>query len=163
MWGGGCRKECPSYCIDHHCHPNNGTCIWGCSSNNCLSNECSNGGLCTKGCRKGQAGLLCNKSKYFVRLTWIWVNNIYNIKQNKIKQKKCEKNGDKNYKQNLLNVSNIKYTEHITWSRYRNLESMLRQLFLQSSRIIYILNIESLCHWIAYGSAFLEDKKKTWE
>ncbi|XP_052067781.1 multiple epidermal growth factor-like domains protein 6 isoform X3 [Mytilus californianus] len=62
FWGEKCAKPCPPKCIDQHCYPTNGTCIWGCDPKNCMSNTCySTTGVCFGGCVLGRAGQYCNK------------------------------------------------------------------------------------------------------
>jgi hypothetical protein len=29
--GSDCSKPCPATCVDGHCYPGNGTCVWGCA------------------------------------------------------------------------------------------------------------------------------------
>ncbi|CAC5379809.1 unnamed protein product [Mytilus coruscus] len=64
-WGVDCTNQCPTYCIDEHCYPGNGSCIWGCKSSNCRDFKCDkNTGICTDGCKTGLVGHNCNNSYY---------------------------------------------------------------------------------------------------
>ncbi|XP_076106748.1 uncharacterized protein LOC143075016 [Mytilus galloprovincialis] len=59
-WGTNCTMDCPDECIDRHCFPNNGSCVWGCDVHRCFHGECdSKTDLCTKGCLPGRAGRYC--------------------------------------------------------------------------------------------------------
>ncbi|CAC5381244.1 unnamed protein product [Mytilus coruscus] len=61
-WGTMCEKKCTTECIDCHCHPGNGSCVWGYDSHNCLNNTCDiNAGSCTEACSIGQDKQYCNK------------------------------------------------------------------------------------------------------
>lgn len=62
-WGGNCRTRCPEYCVDQHCHPLTGECIWGCRPNNCLESRCTLDGYCSRGCQSGLAGPICDRCK----------------------------------------------------------------------------------------------------
>lgn len=60
-WGINCTNSCPDNCIDNHCYPENGSCIWGCDSRNCLQEKCDrNTGVCSDGCKNGLVGQNCN-------------------------------------------------------------------------------------------------------
>ncbi|XP_063446685.1 uncharacterized protein LOC134726180 [Mytilus trossulus] len=64
-WGINCTNSCPANCIDHHCYPGNGSCIWGCDSRNCLHDKCdTNTGVCSDGCKAGHVGQNCNNEFY---------------------------------------------------------------------------------------------------
>ena len=30
-WGSECSDPCPATCVDRHCYPGNGSCVWGCT------------------------------------------------------------------------------------------------------------------------------------
>ena len=30
-WVSDCSKPCPATCVDRHCYPGNGNCVWGCT------------------------------------------------------------------------------------------------------------------------------------
>ncbi|CAC5360075.1 unnamed protein product [Mytilus coruscus] len=61
-WGRNCADACPSKCINQHCHPKNGSCVWGCDPQNCVNNKCDkHTGSCTEGCVTGWVGPFCNK------------------------------------------------------------------------------------------------------
>lgn len=34
MWRTNCSEPCSSVCIDQHCHPGNGSCVWGVTNRN---------------------------------------------------------------------------------------------------------------------------------
>ncbi|XP_071132328.1 cell death abnormality protein 1-like isoform X1 [Mytilus edulis] len=62
FWGENCTVPCPPTCIDQHCNPTNGSCVWGCDSTNCMNRNCyQNTGACFEGCVHGRAGQYCNK------------------------------------------------------------------------------------------------------
>ncbi|XP_076075891.1 uncharacterized protein LOC143046657 [Mytilus galloprovincialis] len=63
FWGSNCDKICPENCIEQHCHPTNGSCIWGCNPKNCLNDICDmHSGVCSDGCKeKNRTGKYCNK------------------------------------------------------------------------------------------------------
>ncbi|VDI56824.1 Hypothetical predicted protein [Mytilus galloprovincialis] len=61
FWGENCTVPCPHNCIDQHCHPANGSCIWGCDPSKCLQGCFVSTGICSGGCVLGQAGQYCNK------------------------------------------------------------------------------------------------------
>lgn len=64
-WGNDCADQCPEKCIDNHCYPQNGTCVWGCDPSHCLHNKCDiHTSVCTDGCVPGRAGQYCNKCKW---------------------------------------------------------------------------------------------------
>ncbi|CAG2205746.1 unnamed protein product [Mytilus edulis] len=45
------QRNCPVECIDRHCYPANGSCIWGCDEQKCFHGECDpNTDVCMKGC-----------------------------------------------------------------------------------------------------------------
>ncbi|XP_076112616.1 plexin-B3-like [Mytilus galloprovincialis] len=59
FWGSNCSTSCSGSCIDQHCYPGNGSCVFGC---NCLDNICNADTLvCIDGCIKNQTGRHCNK------------------------------------------------------------------------------------------------------
>ncbi|VDI52769.1 Hypothetical predicted protein, partial [Mytilus galloprovincialis] len=64
FWGENCTVPCPPTCIDQHCNPANGSCVWGCNTTNCMNKNCSTNtlsGACLGGCVLGRAGQYCNK------------------------------------------------------------------------------------------------------
>ncbi|XP_063396036.1 receptor-type tyrosine-protein phosphatase mu-like isoform X1 [Mytilus trossulus] len=61
FWGENCSAPCPHNCINQHCYPTNGSCVWGCDPNNCAVNCFANTGVCYGGCVPGRAGQYCNK------------------------------------------------------------------------------------------------------
>lgn len=64
-WGNNCTADCPDECIDRHCFPNNGSCVWGCDAQMCFHGECdSKTDLCTKGCVAGRGGRYCTFCRY---------------------------------------------------------------------------------------------------
>ena len=64
-WGSKCSNPCPATCVDRHCYPGTGNCVWGCDPDNCLNNMCDTvSGKCTDGCTIGLRGDYCDKSKY---------------------------------------------------------------------------------------------------
>ncbi|CAG2230438.1 unnamed protein product [Mytilus edulis] len=66
FWGENCTVPCPPTCIDQHCNPANGSCVWGCNTTNCMNKNCSTNtlsGACLGGCVLGRAGQYCNKYK----------------------------------------------------------------------------------------------------
>ncbi|XP_052080598.1 plexin-B1-like [Mytilus californianus] len=67
LWGRNCTQPCSENCIENHCYPGNGSCVWGCKDINCLNDVCDKDTLiCTEGCKGGRTGRYCNKyAKYF--------------------------------------------------------------------------------------------------
>lgn len=64
-WGTNCTTDCPVECIDRHCYPQNGSCIWGCDEQKCFHGECDpNSDVCTNGCVNGKGGRYCTFCKY---------------------------------------------------------------------------------------------------
>ena len=64
MWDSTCSTPCPVNCIRGHCYPGNGSCVWGCNSDNCQNDVCAaTTGICTDGCRIGLHGNYCDKRK----------------------------------------------------------------------------------------------------
>ncbi|XP_052071240.1 multiple epidermal growth factor-like domains protein 10 isoform X1 [Mytilus californianus] len=62
FWGSNCEKVCSEYCIERHCYPGNGSCIWGCKTEYCLNDICNKfTGICTDGCKERRTGDFCNK------------------------------------------------------------------------------------------------------
>ncbi|CAG2215468.1 unnamed protein product [Mytilus edulis] len=61
FWGPNCTKSCKETCIDQHCYPGNGLCVWGCNTKHCLNRCDKNTAICTYGCKEKRAGLYCNK------------------------------------------------------------------------------------------------------
>ena len=60
-----CSKPCPATCVDGHCYPGNGNCVWGCNPNNCLNAIChTDTGKCTQGCKRGRRGDYCDRRKF---------------------------------------------------------------------------------------------------
>lgn len=57
-------NPCPANCVHGHCYPGNGSCVWGCNSDNCL-NAIYNAdtGVCTHGCKIGLDGDYCDDCK----------------------------------------------------------------------------------------------------
>ncbi|CAG2234282.1 unnamed protein product [Mytilus edulis] len=48
----------------HHCHPENGSCVWGCDEQKCLNNRWDKQtGVCTEGCVTGWTAQICNCTK----------------------------------------------------------------------------------------------------
>ncbi|CAC5384280.1 unnamed protein product [Mytilus coruscus] len=39
FWGINCDISCAKHCIEQHCYPGNGSCIWGCHDENCLEDN----------------------------------------------------------------------------------------------------------------------------
>lgn len=63
-WGSNCENVCANNCIEHHCYPENGSCVWGCDSQNCLNDVCNKDtAVCTDGCKKRLTGSYCNECK----------------------------------------------------------------------------------------------------
>ncbi|XP_052059414.1 receptor-type tyrosine-protein phosphatase kappa-like isoform X1 [Mytilus californianus] len=59
-WGTNCTTDCPVECIDRHCYPANGSCIWGCDVQKCYHGVCdANTDVCSKGCVAGEGGRYC--------------------------------------------------------------------------------------------------------
>ncbi|CAG2187331.1 unnamed protein product [Mytilus edulis] len=68
-WGTNCSNACQLKCINHHCYPGNGSCVWGCDPQNCSNNICDiHTAACSYGCVPGLTGPFCNMSKYFVNV-----------------------------------------------------------------------------------------------
>lgn len=64
MWGTDCSESCSTKCIGHHCHPENGSCVWGCDEQKCLNNRWDiQTGVCTEGCVTGWTSQICNCTK----------------------------------------------------------------------------------------------------
>ena len=64
-WGSDCSNPCPATCVVGHCLPANGSCVWGCNPDNCLSDKCdTTTGICTQGCEIGRRGNYCDRSKF---------------------------------------------------------------------------------------------------
>ncbi|CAC5387616.1 PLXNB [Mytilus coruscus] len=63
FWGNNCKLSCPESCIEQHCFPGNGSCIWGgCSDENCLQRNCDkDSAICYDGCKENRTGPFCNK------------------------------------------------------------------------------------------------------
>ncbi|XP_071132561.1 receptor-type tyrosine-protein phosphatase F-like [Mytilus edulis] len=60
--GSNCTKSCRETCIDQHCYPGTGLCVWGCRTKHCFNDRCDkNTAICTYGCKEKRAGLYCNK------------------------------------------------------------------------------------------------------
>ncbi|VDI38537.1 Hypothetical predicted protein [Mytilus galloprovincialis] len=67
MWGPNCNNACSSLCVNQHCHPGNGSCVYGCDPQQCLYTKCNiYTGACTKGCANGWEGqyCLCTRCRY---------------------------------------------------------------------------------------------------
>jgi hypothetical protein len=64
-WGSDCSNPSPATCVDRHCYPSNGSCVWGCDPVNCLNDTCdTDTGICTQGCKIGLRGDYCDKGKF---------------------------------------------------------------------------------------------------
>jgi hypothetical protein len=64
-WGIDCSNPSPATCVDRHCYPSNGSCVWGCDPDNCLNDICDTAtGICTQGCKIGLRGDYCDKGKF---------------------------------------------------------------------------------------------------
>lgn len=63
MWGSYCSKTCPNTCIDQHCYPENGSCVWGCYCLNGICNEYTT--ECNDGCVENRTGKECGKCEEF--------------------------------------------------------------------------------------------------
>ncbi|CAC5376555.1 Tyrosine-protein phosphatase non-receptor type 5,Tyrosine-protein phosphatase non-receptor type 20,Receptor-type tyrosine-protein phosphatase R,Receptor-type tyrosine-protein phosphatase eta,Tyrosine-protein phosphatase non-receptor type 7,Receptor-type tyrosine-protein phosphatase O,Receptor-type tyrosine-protein phosphatase beta [Mytilus coruscus] len=62
FWGINCIMSCTERCIEQHCYPENGSCVLGCNSENCLKDVCDkNTAVCTSGCKERRTGSYCNK------------------------------------------------------------------------------------------------------
>ncbi|XP_076072679.1 uncharacterized protein LOC143044511 isoform X2 [Mytilus galloprovincialis] len=62
FWGSNCEKMCSEYCIERNCYPGNGSCIYGCNTDNCLNDSCNKfTGICTDGCMERRTGDFCDK------------------------------------------------------------------------------------------------------
>ncbi|XP_063398050.1 uncharacterized protein LOC134682973 [Mytilus trossulus] len=60
MWETNCSESCSSVCIDQHCHPGNGSCVWGCDEQQCLNKKWDKQtGVCTEGC-VNETSRICN-------------------------------------------------------------------------------------------------------
>ncbi|CAC5418190.1 PTPRT [Mytilus coruscus] len=60
-WGSTCGEFC-AYCIHQNCIPENGFCVWGCNTQNCLNDVCDkHTAVCTVGCKKRRTGNYCDK------------------------------------------------------------------------------------------------------
>lgn len=69
-WGSDCELLCPDNCIEQNCFPQNGSCVWGCNANNCLSDICDQDtSVCTNGCKHRRTGIYCNNCKYLCAST----------------------------------------------------------------------------------------------
>ncbi|CAC5388871.1 Tyrosine-protein phosphatase 2,Tyrosine-protein phosphatase corkscrew,Tyrosine-protein phosphatase non-receptor type 6 [Mytilus coruscus] len=61
-WGRNCENVCAVNCIEQHCYPGNGSCVWGCNPKNCLNDICNKDtAVCTDGCKKRRTGSYCNE------------------------------------------------------------------------------------------------------
>ena len=62
-WSIDCRTPCPATCVDGHCLPGNGNCVWGCNPDNCLNDKCdATTGNCTQGCKIGRREDYCDRA-----------------------------------------------------------------------------------------------------
>ena len=78
LWDNTCSKPCPATCVEGHCYPSNGTCVWGCNPDNCLNDICDETtGKCTDGCKIGLLGDNCDKRK-FTNSYWSVILRLYN-------------------------------------------------------------------------------------
>lgn len=60
--GAKCAEPCQPKCIDQHCNPANGNCVWGCDPKNCMNEKCNiSTGVCIEGCVLERAGQFCSK------------------------------------------------------------------------------------------------------
>lgn len=65
FWGSNCKNACTENCIGQQCYPGNGSCVWGCNAEHCLSDICDkNTAVCTNGCKERRTGRFCNMCKY---------------------------------------------------------------------------------------------------
>ncbi|VDI84210.1 Hypothetical predicted protein [Mytilus galloprovincialis] len=70
FWGENCSRTCSPTCIDQHCYPENGSCVWGCDPQNCLNHKCDiYTGTCTDGCVSGLSGQHCNTCEYVLKFS----------------------------------------------------------------------------------------------
>ncbi|XP_071160326.1 uncharacterized protein [Mytilus edulis] len=63
FWGSSCEISCAESCMEQHCFPGNGSCIFGgCSDKNCLKSNCDRDtAVCTEGCKIRRTGSYCDK------------------------------------------------------------------------------------------------------
>ncbi|VDH90184.1 receptor-type tyrosine-protein phosphatase A [Mytilus galloprovincialis] len=62
FWGRDCASNCSKRCIDQHCYPGNGSCVWGCNTKHCLNDLCNkHTAVCSHGCEERRTGTYCNK------------------------------------------------------------------------------------------------------
>ncbi|XP_052059526.1 multiple epidermal growth factor-like domains protein 11 isoform X2 [Mytilus californianus] len=60
-WGTNCSESCHPKCINQHCYPENGSCVWGCNPHHCANAKCDiKTGDCIEGCANTRAGQSCN-------------------------------------------------------------------------------------------------------
>ena len=60
-----CSKPCPVTCVEGHCYPGNGSCVWGCNTDNCLNDICdATTGKCTQGCKIRRRGDCCDNRRF---------------------------------------------------------------------------------------------------
>ncbi|XP_063399474.1 uncharacterized protein LOC134684090 [Mytilus trossulus] len=61
-WGSNCENVCADKCIEQNCYPENGSCVLGCNSENCLNDICDKEtAICTDGCKIKRTGIYCNQ------------------------------------------------------------------------------------------------------
>lgn len=66
FWGNNCEQNCSTNCIDRHCNPTNGSCVWGCQ-------ERRTGSYCSKCKYFLDARIrLLQKAQHFLLLVTIW-------------------------------------------------------------------------------------------
>ncbi|XP_052059438.1 receptor-type tyrosine-protein phosphatase alpha-like isoform X4 [Mytilus californianus] len=59
-WGTACEMPCPDECINRHCYPENGSCVWGCQEQRCFHGVCdAKTDVCTSGCVPRHGGRHC--------------------------------------------------------------------------------------------------------
>ncbi|CAG2207371.1 unnamed protein product [Mytilus edulis] len=85
-WGTNCATICPDGCIDRHCFPQNGSCVWGCDIQRCVHGVCDpKTAVCIKGCVPGLGRRYCTLYEnppigihrvYCSNTTDSWVNGI---------------------------------------------------------------------------------------
>ena len=80
-WDSSCSKPCPPTCVERHCYPGNGDCVWDCNpGNSCLNGICDTAtGKCTQGCKTGLSGDYCGKRKFKVIIFFIRITKNPNI------------------------------------------------------------------------------------
>jgi hypothetical protein len=74
-WGSDCSKTCPATCVDRHCYPSNGRCVWGCDPVNCL-NDIKNRLIILKIRIAQKTFLMTSFNRGFDSCEWAWVNTV---------------------------------------------------------------------------------------